>query len=136
MPTNRRGSWSRRDSRDSPRWSRSSARASSTADGELDRRALRERIFADPHARRDLEAILHPLIRADMERRADEAAGPYLVLAIPLLVEGGSRNPSSIAFSSSMWMRPFNWSGSSRGIPSASIKRERFSQRRQAARVA
>jgi dephospho-CoA kinase len=63
-----------------------------TANGELDRRALRDRIFADARARSDLEAILHPLIRADMERRADEAAGPYIVLAIPLLVEGGSRN--------------------------------------------
>jgi dephospho-CoA kinase len=63
-----------------------------TANGELDRRALRDLIFADPHARRDLEAILHPLIRADMERRADESEGSYIVLAIPLLVEGGSRN--------------------------------------------
>ena len=62
------------------------------ANGELDRGALRERIFADPRARLDLEAILHPLIRADMERRADESAGSYIVLAIPLLVEGGSRN--------------------------------------------
>ncbi len=63
-----------------------------TADGELDRRALRDLIFSDLHARRDLEAILHPLIRADMERRADESAGSYIVLAIPLLIEGGSRN--------------------------------------------
>ena len=61
-----------------------------TTGGELDRRALRERIFADPRARLELEAILHPLIRADMKRRADAAAGPYLVLAIPLLVEGGT----------------------------------------------
>jgi dephospho-CoA kinase len=62
-----------------------------TADGELDRRALRQLIFADPRKRRDLEVILHPLIRADMERRAAEAVGPYLILAIPLLVEGGAR---------------------------------------------
>lgn len=60
--------------------------------GELDRRALRSLIFADGGARRDLEAILHPLIRAEMDRRADAAAGPYLVLAIPLLVEGGNVN--------------------------------------------
>jgi dephospho-CoA kinase len=60
-----------------------------TADGELDRRALRNLVFADPQLRRDLEAILHPLIRADMERRAGAAAGPYLVMAIPLLVESG-----------------------------------------------
>lgn len=58
--------------------------------GELDRRALRELVFSDPGARRDLEAILHPLIRAEMERSARNSSGPYLVMAIPLLVEGGS----------------------------------------------
>lgn len=62
-----------------------------TADGELDRRTLRNMIFADPKLRRDLEAILHPLIRVDMEQRAGAAAGPYLVMAIPLLVEGGGQ---------------------------------------------
>jgi dephospho-CoA kinase len=62
-----------------------------TADGELDRRALRNLVFADPQLRRDLEAILHPLIRVDMEHRASAAAGPYLVMAIPLLVESGSQ---------------------------------------------
>jgi dephospho-CoA kinase len=62
------------------------------ANGELDRRALRDRIFADPSSRRDLEAILHPLIRAEMERREAVAVGPYIVMAIPLLVEGGSRD--------------------------------------------
>ncbi len=63
-----------------------------SAEGELDRRALRNLIFADPGKRRDLEAILHPLIRADMERRAAEAVGPYLVMAIPLLVESAARD--------------------------------------------
>ena len=60
--------------------------------GELDRRALREIIFSDPDARHDLEAILHPLIRAEMDRRAAVAVGPYIVMAIPLLIEGGSRD--------------------------------------------
>lgn len=59
--------------------------------GELDRRALRERIFADANSRRDLESLLHPLIRAEMARLAENAAGPYLVMAIPLLIEGGTR---------------------------------------------
>jgi dephospho-CoA kinase len=59
------------------------------ADGGLDRRALRDRVFADPGARQDLEAILHPLIRAEMERREPAVFGPYVILAIPLLVEGG-----------------------------------------------
>ena len=65
-----------------------------TAGGELDRRNLRNLVFADPQLRRDLEAILHPLIRVDMERRASAAVGPYLVMAIPLLVEGG--NPDRV----------------------------------------
>jgi dephospho-CoA kinase len=65
-----------------------------TANGELDRRILRNLVFADPQLRRDLEAILHPLIRADMERRANAAGGPYLVFVIPLLVEGG--NPGRV----------------------------------------
>src|SRR5882757_1116852 len=61
--------------------------------GELDRRALRDLIFKDPISRSDLEAILHPLIRADMERNAELAVGPYVVMAIPLLVEGrGARD--------------------------------------------
>jgi dephospho-CoA kinase len=58
--------------------------------GELDRRALRSLIFGDAELRRTLESILHPLIRADMEQRAHAAVGPYLVMAIPLLIEGGS----------------------------------------------
>jgi dephospho-CoA kinase len=57
------------------------------ADGSLDRRELRNRVFADARARGDLEAILHPRIREEMERLADAAVGPYLVMAIPLLVE-------------------------------------------------
>ena len=57
--------------------------------GELDRRALRDLVFSDAGSRRDLESILHPLIRADMERNADQAVGPYIVMAIPLLIEGG-----------------------------------------------
>jgi dephospho-CoA kinase len=65
-----------------------------TARGELNRGALRNLVFADPQLRRDLEAILHPLIRVDMERRADAAVGRYLVMAIPLLVETG--NPGRI----------------------------------------
>jgi dephospho-CoA kinase len=59
------------------------------ANGNLDRRALRGLIFSDPAARQALDAILHPLIRADMEHQAANAQGPYLVMAIPLLVESG-----------------------------------------------
>jgi dephospho-CoA kinase len=62
-----------------------------TPEGDLDRRALRSLIFSDTARRKELEAILHPLIRADMERRSSQATGPYVILSIPLLVEGNAR---------------------------------------------
>lgn len=62
-----------------------------TPEGQLDRRALRSLIFAEPKRRKELEAILHPLIRSDMDRRVLESDGPYVVLSIPLLIEGGAR---------------------------------------------
>jgi len=62
------------------------------ADGRLDRRSMRERIFADSDARRRLEAILHPAIRAEMERQSRIADGRYQILVIPLLAEGGRRD--------------------------------------------
>jgi dephospho-CoA kinase len=65
--------------------------------GELDRATLRNQVFADPAARRDLEAILHPLIRAAMEQRAADAAGPYLVLVVPLLIENFGRGAAPYA---------------------------------------
>jgi dephospho-CoA kinase len=61
------------------------------ADGTLDRRGLRARVFADPDARRDLEAITHPRIRALVEARSAAAGGPYQIIVIPLLVESGRR---------------------------------------------
>jgi dephospho-CoA kinase len=60
------------------------------AAGRLDRPALRALIFNDSSSRKALDAILHPLIRGEMERDAAEAKGPYVVMAIPLLVESGN----------------------------------------------
>ncbi|MDE2498374.1 MAG: dephospho-CoA kinase, partial [Xanthomonadaceae bacterium] len=57
------------------------------ADGSLDRRAMRERVFTDPVARRKLEGIIHPRVRLWLRRRVDMDRGPYCILAIPLLVE-------------------------------------------------
>lgn len=57
------------------------------ADGQLDRPAMRQRIFADRDARATLEAIVHPRVRQWLRDRADTDAGPYCILAIPLLVE-------------------------------------------------
>ncbi len=56
------------------------------ADGELDRTAMRKRIFSDEDARLELEAILHPRIGEETRRRADTATGPYQVVVVPLLV--------------------------------------------------
>jgi dephospho-CoA kinase len=58
-----------------------------TPSGELDRPALRERVFADTAERADLEALMHPAIMAELRRRAQTAGGAYQLLVIPLLVE-------------------------------------------------
>ena len=58
-------------------------------DGSLDRPALRQRVFADPAALATLNGITHPAIRARLMARATAARGPYAVLEVPLLVEGG-----------------------------------------------
>jgi dephospho-CoA kinase len=62
------------------------------ADGSLDRRKLRDRVFADPAERRWLEERLHPAIRALTEARCEAATGPYCLVAIPLLVETGGES--------------------------------------------
>lgn len=61
------------------------------ADGGLDRAAMRQRVFGDETARRRLEAIVHPRVRAELQRECAAAAGPYAIAAIPLLAEGGGR---------------------------------------------
>jgi len=58
-----------------------------TADGHLDRPALRDIVFSDPKARADLEALTHPAIGAALEARSAVAGGPYQILVIQLLVE-------------------------------------------------
>ncbi|MDO6460341.1 dephospho-CoA kinase [Granulosicoccaceae sp. 1_MG-2023] len=60
--------------------------------GELDRKALRQIVFRDEQARKQLEAVLHPAIRSLSEQQSHDfaAAGhPYLIHAIPLLLETG-----------------------------------------------
>ena len=56
-------------------------------DGQLDRRALREIVFSDPQARRQLEAITHPAIGAEILRQLQAADSPYVLLVSPLLLE-------------------------------------------------
>lgn len=61
-------------------------------DGTLNRNKMRERIFADSGAKRQLEGILHPLILEQVESRLPQLhTNPYIVLVVPLL-------PESVAF--------------------------------------
>ncbi|RQS70771.1 dephospho-CoA kinase [Burkholderia sp. Bp8963] len=60
------------------------------ADGSLDRAKMRTLIFSDDAARRRLEAITHPLIRAETDREGREAQGAYVMYVVPLLVESGN----------------------------------------------
>ena len=62
------------------------------ADGNLDRAAMRRRVFAETGARARLEAIIHPRVRARLRLLCERAAGPYAIAAIPLLAEGGGRS--------------------------------------------
>jgi dephospho-CoA kinase len=58
-------------------------------DGQLDRAALRELVFADADKRRTLETITHPRIREELVRQLSAANSPYAVLSSPLLLESG-----------------------------------------------
>jgi dephospho-CoA kinase len=60
------------------------------ADGSLDRGRMRALAFADPQAKRDLEGVLHPMIRDHAYRQVAEASAPYVALVVPLLVESNA----------------------------------------------
>ncbi len=60
------------------------------ADGSLDRATMRTRAFADPRVKGDLEAILHPMIRARAAEMVAAAARGYVVLVVPLFLETGA----------------------------------------------
>lgn len=57
------------------------------ANGTIDRARLRDRVFGDARARRQLEAILHPRIRTEAETRLARLSAPYCILVVPLLIE-------------------------------------------------
>jgi len=59
------------------------------ADGQLDRAALRTRVFSDADERRWLEALLHPLIAQEIVQHLAKAESPYAILVSPLLIESG-----------------------------------------------
>jgi len=56
-------------------------------DGSLNRRQLRERIFANPAEKSWLNALLHPLIQQETQRQMQQATSPYVLWVVPLLVE-------------------------------------------------
>jgi len=60
------------------------------ADGRLDRARMRVLAFTRPEARRQLEQILHPLIRDRARSDIAASTAPYVVLVVPLLVETGA----------------------------------------------
>jgi dephospho-CoA kinase len=57
------------------------------ASGAMDRKRMRDLVFTDIEEKQRLEALLHPLIRAESERRIAAAAGSYVIYVVPLLVE-------------------------------------------------
>lgn len=60
-----------------------------SAEGGLDRRALREHVFSEPAQRQRLEALLHPRIRDAMRDWRDNLQAAYGILMVPILIEGG-----------------------------------------------
>jgi dephospho-CoA kinase len=62
-------------------------RAFVDASGAMDRKRMRNLVFSDAEEKARLEALLHPLIRAESGRRIASATGPYVVHVVPLLIE-------------------------------------------------
>ena len=60
--------------------------------GKLDRNRLRHIVFADPEQRKRLEAILHPLVRREIQRQTQRLQTPYCIIVIPLLIEADQRD--------------------------------------------
>lgn len=58
-----------------------------SADGSLNRRWLRERVFADPAEKTWLNQLTHPLIRQQLLEQLEQARSPYVILSAPLLIE-------------------------------------------------
>ncbi len=58
-------------------------------DGSLNRAKMRELIFNNRQQREQLESILHPMIRQEMLRQLSTLESPYVIIAIPLLLEKG-----------------------------------------------
>lgn len=55
--------------------------------GEMDRRAVREHVFANDKALLTLESITHPAIRQEIKNQLRQVKSPYVILSAPLLLE-------------------------------------------------
>ena len=62
------------------------------ADGFIDRGRLRRHVFDDPASRRELEAILHPRVRQQIQRQLRVLRAPYCVIVIPLIFEANQQD--------------------------------------------
>ena len=62
-----------------------------TEKGAMDRDAMRNHVFSDPAAKQALEKLLHPMIRAEADRRIAGSTGPYVIYVVPLLIESGGQ---------------------------------------------
>lgn len=62
-------------------------RAFVDASGAMDRKRMRDLVFSDAEEKARLEALLHPMIRTESDRRIASATGPYVVHVVPLLIE-------------------------------------------------
>lgn len=72
-----------------------------TPEGAMDREAMRSLVFSDPQAKRQLEAIIHPLVALTLKTQtqaAMDSGKTCLVFDVPLLVESGER-----------WRRQVDW---------------------------
>lgn len=104
-----------------------------TADGKLDRAALRKLVFADPEERRWLEQLTHPLIGEEIAAQLAAADSAYVVLSSPLLLETSQRDlcdlvvvvdvPESVQLERTM-ARDNNDEGQVRRIMAAQLPRE------------
>jgi dephospho-CoA kinase len=60
--------------------------------GGLDRNQLRDIIFTNSEEKKNLEAILHPLVYSEIESQIEQLFSPYCIISIPLLIETGMEN--------------------------------------------
>ncbi|MGI9228974.1 MAG: dephospho-CoA kinase [Gammaproteobacteria bacterium] len=61
-------------------------------DGQLKRKQIRQIVFADPELRKQLEALIHPLVRSGIKQFQQQTDYHYCIITIPLLLEAGETN--------------------------------------------